>query len=311
MNSNTRIVFNVTGQTLALRVLQGRPSSGTFKVFTDSAGDDDVVQFEGTATVENVSTTVDATSGAGQANPQKINLTATTNITIGRKYLISEASKSEWVEPIEIVSADYVIARHPLVNAYTTAATFVGTTMTATVDSTWVADEGFISDLTDPNPDYRVRWSYVVGGVTYLAYTFFDLVRSEIGHGVDIDDLDAFAPGLVDTMPMDYKVEQGRPLLEAAWRMVRARLRNPAISTDALRDAELVDDLVIREALVLLAMGGWKPMGFDSASAYLTQIRAESDRFFEQNFLVTLKTKIDIGTTGGADRVADRPAWSK
>jgi hypothetical protein len=311
MRLNTAITFGITSQTLEYRAQQGLPSSGTFKVLADYAGDDDTVEFEGSVTVDTVSTTVDATSGQGQTDPQKLNLTATTGIVTRRKYLLSEGSKQEWVEPIEIVSADYIRTRHPLRNAYTTAATFVGTSMTAAVDSTWVAAEENISDASDPNPDYRVVWSYVVGGVSYQAYSYFDLVRSSVGHQVDIADLNAYAPGLTDTLPTEYRTEQGRPLLDAAWRSVRSQLSNLRIDTNAVRDSELLDELVIHRALVLLAMGGWKPLGFDSVAEYLAETRREYERFFEQHFAVTLKTKLDTGTTGGADVVRDRPFWSK
>jgi hypothetical protein len=311
MRLNANAIYGLTSQTLELRAPQGRPSSGSFEVFNDFAGDDDVVEFEGTATVDSVSTTVDASSGVGQVDPHKVSLTATSNIVLGRKYLLSEASKQEWIEPVEIVSADYIRVRHALQNNYTTAATLVGTTITAAVDDTWAAALENISDAGDPNPDYRVRWVYVVGGVTYVAYSYFDLVRASVGHQVDIADLNEYAPGLSETLPTEYRVEQGRPLLDAAWRSVRSQLANLRIDVDALRDSELLDELVIHRALVVLAMGGWKPLGFDSVREYLEEVRREYDRFFEQNFAVTLKTKLDTGTTGAADVVLDRPFWSK
>jgi hypothetical protein len=311
MRTNAAITFSITSQTLEHRSLRGIPTSGTFKVLRDTAGDDDDVEFEGSVTVDTVSTTVDANSGAGQTDPHKVNLTATTGITTGRKYRISEASKVEWVEPIEIVSADYIRVRHPLANAYTNAAAFVGTAMTAAVDSTWVAAEENLSDLSDPNPDYRVRWEYAVGGVTYVDFTFFDLVRAASGHQVDISDLNAYAPGLKDSLPTEYAREQGRPLLDAAWRSVRSQLFNLRINVDSMRDTELLDELVIHRALVVLAMGGWKPAGFDSVPEYLAEVRGQYDRFLEQNFAVTLKTPLDTGNTGGAEPVRDRPFWSK
>jgi hypothetical protein len=311
MRLNTAITFGITSQTLEFRSLRGIPTSGTFKVFADYAGDDDTVEFEGSVTVDTTNTTIDAASGQGQTDPHKVNLTATTGITTGRKYLISEASKREWVEPIEIVSADYIRARHPLVNAYTTAATFVGTSMTAAVDSTWVAAEENLSDISDPNPDYRVRWSYVVGGVTYVDFSYFDLVRAPAGHQVDISDLNAYAPGLKDSLPTEYKLEQGRPLLDAAWRSVRSELFNLSINVDSMRDSELLDELVIHRALVVLAMGGWKPSGFDSVPEYLTEVRSQYERFLEKNFAVTVKTPLDTGNTGAAEPVAPKPFWSK
>lgn len=308
--STTDITYGVTSQTLEYRVPQGRPTSATFAVFADYAGDDDTAEFTGTATVESVNTTVDAASGRAQTDPQKINLTATTGITTSRKYLISEGSKQEWVQPIEIVSADYIRVRHPLQNDYTTAATFVGTTITATVDSTWVAAEENLSDHMDPNPDYRVRWAIVVGGVTHVAYSFFDLVRAPIRHQVDVDDLNARAPGLFDGMPTEYQVEQGRPLLDAAYKSVSAKLAAHGVDTDAFRNDEILDELVILRSLNMMAMSGRRPLGVDLGS-YIEATRNDYETFFQQHVSVTQKSRLATGTTGGAEPVRAQEFWSK
>ena len=242
----------------------GRPTSATFSVFEDYANDDATAEFTGTGTVDSVNTTVDVTSGIGTTDAHKINLAATTSIVTGRKYLISDNSKQEWVEPIEIVSADYIRVRHPLRNSYSTAATFVGTTITAAIDATWVADEANISDHLDPNPDYRVRWAVVYSSATYVSYSYFDLVRATVSHQVDIEDLNARAPGLHDRLPLEYQADQGRGLIDSAWRATQAKLASLRIDTDAVRDDQFLDELVILRALYMLAMGGWSPRGMSS-----------------------------------------------
>ena len=311
--TTTDITFEVTGQTVAYRVLQGRPTSATFSVFYEHADDTSTALFSGTATVDSVSTTVDASSGPSQTDPQKINLTATTGIvTTGQKYLISEGSRSEWVSPIQVVSADYVRVRHPLKNEYTTAATFVSTTITAEVDATFVADETYLSDPLDPNPSYRVKWSIVMSGDDQVAYSYFDLVRAPITHQIDLDDLNARAPGLLDTCPLEYNVEQGRPLIEAAWRSVQADIAALGIETDAIRDDQILDELVILRALNVLATGGWRPLGFASSlSEYVAITRAEYDRFLEKNFQVVMTRRVADSTGGGAQPVRAAPTWAK
>jgi hypothetical protein len=308
--STTDIIFGVTGQTAAYRCLQGRPTSATFDVFEDYADDDATAEFSGSATVDSVSTSVDASSGNSQADPHKISLTATTSIVTGRKYLISENSKQERVEPIEIVSADYIRVRHPLRNDYTTAATFVGTTITAAIDSTWVADAGNISDHMDPNPDYRVRWEILVGGDTIVAYSYLDLVRSTVTHQIDIGDLNDRAPGLHDTLPQEYEATQGRALIDAAWRSVQAKLSSLRIDTDALRDDQFTDELTILRALNLLAMGGWHPAGM-STSDYIAETRSDYDRFIEQHLQVKIAHPLASGSSSGATTVSALPFWSK
>jgi hypothetical protein len=310
--TTTDIIYNVTGQTLTYRVLQGQPSSATYIVLEDTSDDDATAEFSGSATVDSVSTTVDVTSGLGQVDQHKISLAATTSIAVGTKYLISDNSKKEWVEPIEIVSADYIRVRHPLRNSYSTSATFVGTTISAAVDSTWVAAEENISDHLDPNPDYRVRWAYVVSGVTYIAYSYLDLVRSTVTHQVDIEDLNARAPGLHDTLPFEYQSQQGRSLIDSAWRATQAKLASLQIDTDAIRDDQFIDELVILRSLYMLAMGGWKPLGM-SSSEYIAETRTDFERFIEQHIQVTLKHPLASGSSAGVEIVnrPPSPIWSK
>jgi len=308
--TTTDLIFDVAGQTLAHRVMQGRPTSATFDVLEDYADDSAVAEFSGTATVDSVSTTVDATSGLGTTDPHKINLTATTSIVTGRKYLISDNSKQEWVEPIEIVSADYIRVRHPLRNSYSTAATFVGTTITAAVDATWVAAESSLSDHLDPNPDYRVRWEIVVGGATYIQYSYFDLVRSTVTHGVDVEDLNARAPGLHDNLPIEYQADQGRPLIDSAWRSVQAKCASLKIDTDAVRDDQFIDELVILRCLFMLASGGWHPLGM-SPGEYIQETRTDYERFIEQHLQVKLAHPVASGSGSGVVPVRAQPLWSK
>lgn len=310
MRTTTDLLFGVVGQTLSHRVMQGRPTSATFTVLEDYANDDATAEFSGTATVDAVTTTVNAASGNATTDPHKINLTATTNIVTGRKYLLGQNSKQEWVEPIEIVSASHIRVRHPLRNDYTTGATFVGTTITAAVDATWVAAEANLSDHLDPNPDYRVRWSIVVDGATHISYSYFDLVRSTVTHGVDIEDLNARAPGLHDTLPIEYQAEQGRPLIDSAWRSVQAKLSSLKIDTDALRDDQFIDELVILRCLYMLASGGWRPLNMSSGE-YIAETRTDYERFIEQHMQVRLAHPVASGSGSGVQTVIAQPAWGK
>jgi hypothetical protein len=310
VRSTATIVYGVSGQTLEIRALEGRASSATFDVLPDFAGDDDEPEFSGTGTVDSVSTTVSAASGQSQTDPQKVSLTSTSSIVTGRKYLLAENSLREWVEPVSIHSG-YIRVRHPLKNDYTTSATFVGTTITASVDATWAAAEENISDHLDPNPDYRVRWEYVVSGATCVAYSFFDLVRATVAHRIDIDDINARAPGLHDSIPIEYREEQGRPLVDAAWRAVQAKLASLSIDTDALRDNQILDELTILKALNVLAVGGWRPPAYASQLEYIEVTSQQFDRFIEQHFQVTLKHRLASGSSGGSDTRFAVPVWVK
>ena len=304
------ITFDVTSQTVEYRVPQGRPTSATFDVFSDSVDDAGTAEFSGTATVLGPSTTVDANSGPSSADPKKLNLTATTDIATGRKYLVAQNSRQEWVEPVAIVSADYIICRHPLQNDYTSGATFVSTSLTAAIDSTFVADEGNLSDLSDPNPDYRVRWAIVVSGVTYIAYSYFDLVRAGWRSQVDIQDLEPYFPTIRDMLPLDFRTEDGRPLIAGAERALRAAMIGIGLNPDSLRDDEEADELVILAALKLAAEGGIHPPTF-SAGEFVTLRSAEFHSHFQQHFKVTNKHKIDTGTGGAVTAKPQFVGWSK
>lgn len=309
MRSTTNIVYAISGQTLELRFMLGRPTSATFEVFRDYADDTATAEFTGTATLTSPTTTLTAASGAGQTDPQKLNLTSTSIVT-GRRYLLSEASVREWVDPIQIASG-YIRARYPLQNAYTTAATLASTTLTATVDATWIAMLTSIGNPKDPNPDYRVKWSVVYSGATYVVYSYFDVVRSVVAHQVDISDINDRAPGLMDSLPVEYEAEQGRPLIDAAWRAVHAKLASLGIDVDSFRDDSFVDELVVMKACQILAIGGWRPAGYQTISEYVAVTTDAFDRFIEQHVQVQLKHRIDIGQGGGADIARAQPYWAK
>jgi len=312
MRQTTNLISQVAGQTFSLRVPQGRPTSATFKVFRNYVDDDATPEFSGTATVDTVNTTVNVSSGASQTDPQKISLASTAGIVVGRQYLLSENSLQEWVTPVE-VRATYIRVRFPLDNDYSTAATFVSTLITAAVDSTFINDLSKLSDLADLAPDFRVRWSIVLASGTTTAYSFFDVLRADQRHHVDISDINARAPGLHDSMPIEYRAEDGRPLVDASWRAVRAHFTAIGIDINALRDDEVLDELVILRALQILADGGWSPAQAD----WDTWRKAQTDnyqRFFEMHFAASLKHQVQYqlaSPTKGQMPPVEHPFWRK
>ena len=309
MRTTTDITFGAAGQVVAYRVPQGRPSAASFAAYYEFADDTGPSLFSGSATLDSVTTTLTAASGPSQTDPAKLNMTST-GVVVTRKYLISEGQRSEWIQPVEVATG-YVRARHPLKNDYTTAATVVGTTITGAIDATFVAALNNLSNPRDPNPSYRMRWDITVGGVATVAYSFFDLVRAPMTCQVDIDDINARAPGLQDSIPVEYNVEQGRPLVDAALRSVQADFAAIGFEMDALRDDQILDEIVILRALSILASGGWKPMGMTSAE-YATITRTEYDRFLEKNFQAVMTRKLaDSSGAGATAPTLNAPFWSK
>lgn len=308
MRRATDIAFGVTGQTLVHRVLQGRPTSATYAVFHENTTDDGAAEWSGSATVESVDTTLDAAAGVGEADRTLISLTAGggTSVTVGRRYRISQNGRAEWILIVE-KNGDDLVASAPLQNAYTAGADFEGTHISATVDATWVADDSHLSD-SDAVPDYRVRWAIVVAGATYIEHTFFDLVRGAIGHGITMHDLEDRFFNMLDSLPVNHRDNGGMRILDAAWRDVQADLKASHINGAALRDAELVDQLVIHRVRLVFAENGRRPSDMSPAD-FLAFAADMYNRFLEQHF--KLSSKVAVAEQSGAvsTKKAAAPPW--
>jgi hypothetical protein len=255
------VTFGVTSQLVYFDAPEGRASSVTSaSVFIWDVSDDDTAESAiGSPSVEtNPNTTIDAASGWGQTDPRILNVTATTGMTADRTFLVTGADGfKEWFDVAEIDSGNSVTARHPLHNAYASADTVQSTRLQATIDSTWVADESnLLGDDIGPNPHYRIRWVYVVGGVTYVADSYFNLVRYAARHGVRPQDIEAMLPGWLDDLPTDHRNTQGRALIDEAYRAVRFDIRKIDLAAANIAESEVIDELVRYKAIALRAYTG-------------------------------------------------------
>lgn len=298
MRTTQDIIFGVTGQALIFDAPEGRPSSVTScEVFFWDVNDD-FPTLSGSGSVEtNPATTIDAASGYGQADPRIVYVAATTGFEIGRNYLVTSADGArDWIEIAEIDSGVSVTAKHPLHNTYASADTVQSTRLTATVDPTWVADETNLDDDNGPNPSHRVRWVYVVGGVSYVADTYFTLVRYAGTHGVRPQDVEATHPGWMDRLPTDHYRDQGRRLIDEAYRAVKLDLH--AIWTDdaMVAHAEVIDDLTRWKALELAEMARFMASG-QNAESYSVAKAAFASRFDQ---LARITNKLPLRGVDGA-----------
>lgn len=252
------ILFNVTGQAVHFDCPEGRPSSVTSAtVFRwDYADNGQTESAIGSASIEtNPNTTVDATSGYGQSNPLLINVAATTGFATDRTYLITAADGyREWFDCAEIDSANTVTAKHPLHNTYAAADTVQSTRIQATIDPIWVADETNLDGCVGPNPSHRIRWVYVVGGITYVADSYFTFVRYKGAHGIRPQDVESLLPGWMDRLPTDHYRDQGRRLIDDAYRGVKFDLHQIWTDDAMVANAELVDELTRYKTLELTEM---------------------------------------------------------
>ncbi len=297
MRTGQDIVFGVTGQLLTFDAPEGRPSSVTScEVFWWDSADDDAV-LTGAGTVETgPATTIDAASGSGQADPRVLNVAATTSMVVDRRYLVTSAQGyREWFDVEEVNGGNSVTAKHPLHNAYTTSDTVQSTRIQATVDPTWVADEDNLDDTNGPNPSHRVRWVYVVSGTTYVADSYFTLVRYAGTHGVRPQDIEVLHPGWLDRLPTDHREDQGRKLIDEAYRQVKIDLHGTWTDDAMVANAEIIDELTRCKALELgefakAMQGNADTRGYDLARMMYRE-RLDS--------LARITSKVPIRSTDG------------
>ncbi len=298
MRTSQDIVFGVSGQSVVFDAPEGRPSSVTsVEVFFWDVNDD-FPTLTGSGSVEtNPNTTIDAASGYGQSDPHLVNVAATTGFARDRIYLVTSADGvREWIEISEIDAGNSVTAKHPLHNTYASADTVQSTRITATIDPSWVADETNLDDTCGPNPSHRVRWVYVVAGVTYVADSYFTLVRYAAAHGIRPQDVEATHPGWLDRLPTDHFRDQGRRLIDEAYRAVKLDLH--AIWTDdaMVAHAEVIDDLTRWKVFELGELARFMSTGQGSES-YSVAKAAYYTRF---DSLARITNKVPIRDSSGA-----------
>lgn len=304
------IAFGVTGQALYLDVPEGRPSSVTsvgVRRWDEGDNADARAATTGSASIDSVDTTFDAASGVSEADPYVANLADTASIAMDRQYLATAADgRKEWLPVDGIVSAASVRLALPMALDYVSGDTFEGTRISITVDATWVADAGNLNLGLEPFDRWRVRWEYVVAGVTYVRNTTFSLVRVPAGHRVQPADVDLRFPGLLATFPRDYRDHRAQRLIDQAYDSFRADLLHMRIPDEQVQAPVTVDEMTVLKTAVLV--GQAKAMtGGDTITLEVAQ--GEYDRRFNQLFRSPTESPVPIGTdnTGAGDKRGAQP----
>lgn len=310
MNRTQEIIFGETGQTLTYTP-SAYPSSPTVAVYEADGGDDSTAEVAttGAASVDSVSTTVDVASGYGQTDPRIIYVAATTNVAVGERYIITGADgETEIVEVVEFDSGNSVTARHALHNAYAVADTFKGLKISIAVLAAWAADSANLSPEMSVNPRYRLRWEFTGGGKTCVRATYLDLVRYAAVHDVTGVDVDAMFPGFLESLPTSYREEQGRPLIDAAYRAVQIDLMSDGKRAHAARHAEVLDMLTVHRANVIsqelrLQRGGGS---LDAVEVARAGYRAAYDSLIRQAVVAFATDSSGAGTLASRE-----PVWRR
>lgn len=308
------ILFGVASQTLTLDCPDGRPTSITDVQCWESIADDTATEencFTGSAVIEgSPNTTIDSASGASQADPTKISVASTSGATVGRRYLVTSGKDhNEWFECASVTDGDYIVARHPLLNDYeVTASTVESTRISATIDTTWASDTSNLSPTLTPNPHYRVRWTVVIGGLTYVYESSFDLVRYNARHHVTPTDVARRQPNWLDYLPTDERIDQGRSLIERAWQAVKFDLYGDGKADQAVRNPEALDEVVTVKAVQLSV----EDRALQNAAGP-TELEV-ADRIYRQRYDQFFRAPVvamDHTGGGGAAVLTPTPLWRR
>lgn len=317
------IVYNQTGQVVSYICPQGRPSSVTSVAVYDQGADDDSTAESalGTPSVTtNPNTTVDAPSGAGQSNPYVLNVAATTGFESTRdnpaaQYLVTGANgEREWFQVLEVASGASLVLTAPLYHAYASADTVKTTRIQATIDATWVADKSNISGAyfnSGATPRWRCRWTYVVSSVTYVADSYFDLVRYPANHEVTALDIENYLPGWMELLPENHEADQGQRLIDDGNRKVRVALVAAGKADQLVRDDELMNHLT-----VLATIEQWNYARYQqSGNPNLRQAWVDSDAVFngalDQLVRVTTRVPMSLNQGGAAAKTVGSRLWRR
>lgn len=282
------ILFGIAGQAVYYDAPEGRPSSVTsVEVFADEHDDTSPGEsaITGVGSVESISTTFANPSGPTQDDGYKLHLTSVAGLIrstpANRRWYWATATDGarEQVEVARIESAgNHGYARNQLTQEYVSGNTFASPRITATIATAWAADTNKLSDPLNPSPKYRVRWVYVVGGVTYVGVSWFDLVRYSALSTVTPMDVERRFAGWLHRLPTDERLEQGQRIIREAQREVGMRLLELGKGLTPQRNSPALNELVLYMAR-LIAHEQQYDGGADNA-AQVERAEREFDRRF-------------------------------
>ncbi len=302
--SELDIYYNVTGQELFWDAPEGRPSSITsVQVFDVTVDDDGTAEAAttGSASLENpASESLTASAGISQANPKNLPL-STASLEAGKVYLLDGADGDrEWIKPLALSGTAATLA-HPLRADYTTADAVKSTRIVISIDDTWAADEADVKASLDPNPQYRVRWVYVVDSKTVVWDSYFSLLRYKGDHDVTPLDMEAEFPGWLDRLPEHHIVNQGATLISKAYEKVQRELHFANVPDEAIRNRDVLNDLTVLKAIEMRERTSFYLNGGSNALE-LEDARVQFHRAMQNYLTVVGRTPIDTGS--GASVVA-------
>lgn len=309
MIATQELTYGITGQSITFDCPDGRPSAivscAVYEADADDTSTAEAATTGSPAVATNPNTTLAVAAGVGD---QSITVTSATGFAIDGRYLMTAAIGHREEFEVAGINGATLTLRHPLINAFASGATVATTRCTQAVDATWIADLQNISPGYGPNPRYRVRWVVTLGGVSQVYDRYLDVVRYPARHNVSPLDVDRRFPGWLDGLPVDYREDQGRAIIDRAWQALKADLYQDGKADQALRNSELVAELVITRAMLLRNEDAFLAGAIDAP-------RLEAARaLYAQRYNGAIRSPVaPVDTSGGGASTPNRPTplWSR
>lgn len=292
------IYFGVAGQSIHYDCPEGRPTgTPTIEVFAYDVDDDGEAESAttGSVTVGNPEAQlITGPAGPSQSDPFSLPIPEA-GLATGQPYLISEDGVREWIEFVKL--GENPSLRYSLANDFTVLAQVDSVRISVSLEDTWVADEDNLFGMTGA-PHYRVRWTYVVDGVTRVRDSYFNLLRYAGDYEVTAEMVDDYSPGFRSSIDRNHQVDAGARMIRQAAREVASDLREVDIDDAALRDPELHNQLIVRKVVEI-----WKRGQLNSGSGDPTALELAMEKY--QGFLDRHFTMGDSAVVGGRDGASE------
>jgi hypothetical protein len=195
------------------------PSAATYEILDLRRGESDsarVVVAAAAATIDSVSTTLDASAGPGNGSDYLVPLTATTNVVVGHTYRIQQNGDGEAVTVAAITSGASVTTLGPLQRDYTSGASFLGCELSCSIPTTITDDEDEI-ESAGAGP-FVVIWRYTHNGRDYVLPAQFFLSRYILVPPVTEAQIAAANPPLAQTIAGSaFKISQAIAVAHRDW----------------------------------------------------------------------------------------------
>jgi len=326
------LIYNRTGQVLSFYppdaevIAEGAPTvAATYSVWAGTQSNDASVKFSGTATLDAVSTTVDAVSGYAQSNRSRLHVAATTSAVVGERYLLSNTNgqreivqvkaidSGNYLDLEEDLSFDYPITSSSLKGLrhyFTVDATFISTLANINVwgAGTLSSTLGVVAGMNGTQaPPYRVRWVYTTVTTARESWSSFDVVRKQAKANLSAVDLRSVLPDLAYLEPVSQRGQDWAPQLVRAEMDAQIDLRANGVDGDQINDPEFYDRLVLWRWVVNIGQALW--VGSGSKPGWYDDFHEEYKQLREKFTGAGNKAWRDVGTTGSTSVTAAGNLW--